>query len=250
MSAREGERKESLSNHVIVQAAENPEWLKEARHGEHTPESVEYGITSFTFRSRRPFHPARLYAALNRATAPRSRDATAAEVAKGDLCDPLEALESVVRAKGVAYIATAGGWNMQATLSLAGSRTYVIPGSPWWANLDEEDWPEGLSDAIMPLWDETHGDRQSEVVVIGRHMDHKSVEAALESCVLSANELAASPPETWETAFADPWDWAELIAKSIAEHEDNEGHGHGHEHSHDHGHAHACATACEHEHGN
>ena len=43
----------------LSQAERHPEWLKEARVGEHTPESVEYGISSITFRSRRPFHSGR-----------------------------------------------------------------------------------------------------------------------------------------------------------------------------------------------
>jgi hypothetical protein len=236
-----------------MQAEENPGWLKEARHGEHTPESVEYAISSFTFRARRPFDPSKLHAALNRATASLNRGAgfgsglSAAAVERGmvgGLADPLEALESIVRVKGIAYVATAGGWNMQATLSLAGSCTYVIPGSPWWAKLDRDEWPEGLSDAITPLWDETHGDRQTEVVVIGRHMDHERVEAVLRSCVLTDDELAASPPETWETAFGDPWGWNELIAKQADEDGHFDDHGHGHAHSHDHSHSHACDNDC------
>ena len=44
----------------VKKAEEHPEWLKEARVGEHVPESIEYGISSFTHRSRRPFHPERL----------------------------------------------------------------------------------------------------------------------------------------------------------------------------------------------
>lgn len=39
-----------------LQAEQHPGWLKEAREGEHTPETVEYGISSITFRSRRPFN--------------------------------------------------------------------------------------------------------------------------------------------------------------------------------------------------
>jgi G3E family GTPase len=43
----------------VAQAEQHPEWLKEARVGEHTPESDEYGISSMTFRSRLPFNASR-----------------------------------------------------------------------------------------------------------------------------------------------------------------------------------------------
>jgi G3E family GTPase len=46
-----------------VTAATSPGWAEELA-GSHTPETEEYGIRSVTYRADRPFHPARLAAAL------------------------------------------------------------------------------------------------------------------------------------------------------------------------------------------
>ena len=193
----------------LRKAEEHPEWLQEARENQHTPETVEFGISSFIFRSRRPFHPARLHAAL----CARAR---------------VGALAQLLRLKGILWLATKH--HSQAHAALAGTQFTLSPGPPWWAALPREEWPEGLADDIRPLWHEQHGDRQSELVCIGQELRHAEASAALEACLLTEAEMAGGA-EAW-AAFADPF--AEAWERELAE-ADAQSHGH-HDHDHDHAH--------------
>eukprot|EP00900_Chrysochromulina_parva_P000575 jgi/Chrpa1/10518/Chrysochromulina_OHIO_Genome00020607-RA len=192
-------------------AETHPNWLAEAREHEHLPETVEYGISSFIYRAKRPFHPQRLHGAF--CSRPRPG-----------------ALANLLRLKGIAWIATRH--SQQAHAALAGTQFSLDPGPPWWDAIPRELWPETLEEDIKPLWHEEHGDRQTELVVIGRHLDHRAAEAAIHACLLTDAEMVGGV-EGWLTLadpFAEKWDRdLEMASPGGAE---------GHDHDHDHGHTH------------
>jgi G3E family GTPase len=174
-----------------------PEWLAEAREHEHTPETLEYGISSFVFRAKRPFHPERLHAAL------------------GDRPRP-GALGQLLRLKGFVWLATQP--SQQGHAALAGTQFTMAPGPRWMAAMAREQWPEGMAEAIQAeqtkrvadglaeselLWDAEYGDRRSEMVCIGRDLDIAEARAQLETCLLTAEEMA-SGPRSW-IALSDPF---------------------------------------------
>ena len=163
--------------------------------GEHTPETVEYGITSFVYRARLPFHPVRLQAALG--------------------CRPRTgALASLLRLKGFAWLATQPTHQMHA--ALAGTTFTMNPGPPWMAALldgiSRAQWPEDLQEQMAAdlfssdgtqTWDAQHGDRRTELVCIGRELDHKAATEQLEACLLTTDEMAVGK-RRW-LALTDPY---------------------------------------------
>jgi G3E family GTPase len=156
-------------------AAMHPGWLKELR-GEHTPETEEYGISSFVYKVSRPFHPERFFKFIQS-----------------------EAWESVIRSKGYMWVATrpdrAGMW------SQAGGSCRLEPAGVWWANTANP--PEEVTS--RDDWDPVWGDRRQEIVFIGIRMDEEKILNNLDSCLLTDEELAIN---NWETAFKDPFpDW-------------------------------------------
>ena len=197
----------------LRQAEAHPQWLKEAREHEHTPETVEYGISSFIYKAARPFHPERLHAALGSKPRPESlTDAQfALHAALGNQTRP-ESLKGLLRLKGFAWLATRN--QMQVNLALAGTQFRVSPGTPWWAFLGKERWPsEGLDESIKEIWDETHGDRRTSLVCIGQELDHKAASATLDTCLLTEEEMGLGE-EGW-LALPDPLTGVQVQAEAV-----------------------------------
>jgi G3E family GTPase len=160
----------------LERAEQAPGWIQELNGG-HTPETEEYGISSFVYRRRRPFHPERLAELFG------------------------ESFDGVLRAKGVIWLATRN--DVAGTLSIAGDSLILEPAGAWFATLDPAELandPETFEWAAR-AWDPEHGDRRQELVFIGVEMDRDAIEAALDARLLSDAEMAR--PETW-AALEDP----------------------------------------------
>lgn len=161
-------------------AQQAPGWLKEMR-GEHTAETETYGISSFVYRARKPFHPKRFYDFLHRPW-PAGR---------------------LLRSKGYFWLASrpqyAGSWSQA-----GGMARYGYAGM-FWAATNKEQWP---SDAeaqaeINAMWQEPHGDRRQELVFIGQNLDRQTVFEQLDACLVDEHEFATA------RALPDPFPpWA------------------------------------------
>jgi G3E family GTPase len=143
-------------------------WQKELEAGTHTPETEEYGISSFVFRSQRPFHPLRLWKYLNE-----------------------EYPSGIIRAKGLFWLASRP--NDALNFSQAGGSSRLERAGVWWASmpfneriryqsfLDNQSYIEGK-------WSKTWGDRLNELVFIGQDLDKDTIIADLRKCLLRNDE--------------------------------------------------------------
>ncbi|MBY5442496.1 GTP-binding protein [Rhizobium leguminosarum] len=163
----------------IDRAETHPLWYKEL-HGfkDHMPETEEYGIRSFVYREKRPFHPAKLQAFLD------------------------TAWPGVVRAKGFFWLATRP--HHVGEISQAGAIVRTGKMGLWWASVPSEQWPEGptFMNAIGPYLDPVWGDRRQEIVFIGADpMDEAWIRKELDACLIRTDAFV---PERWRD-LPDPF---------------------------------------------
>jgi G3E family GTPase len=143
-------------------------WIRELEN-EHVPETEEYGIGSFVFRNKRPFHPKRFLDYVNNHFPP-----------------------NIIRSKGLFWLSSRPD---QALIwSTAGGSTKVDPAGVWWASMP---FSERINYAsfvnnqklIESEWATPFGDRKIELVFIGQHLDIPSITKQLEECLLSDREV-------------------------------------------------------------
>jgi G3E family GTPase len=145
-------------------AQEHPLWHKELfGFRDHVPETEEYGIRSFVYRAKRPFHPEKFHALLDRG------------------------FPKVIRAKGHFWIATRPRWIGE--MSLAGKILRTEGLGSWWAAVPKERWPTSpeFKSIISRHWTPTWGDRRQEIVFIGGpEMDEMAIRASLDECLVGS----------------------------------------------------------------
>ncbi len=143
-------------------------WIKELEN-EHVPETEEYGINSFVFRSKKPFHPERFLNYLNQGFP-----------------------QNIIRSKGLFWLASRS--NQALLWSSAGGSCKADIAGVWWASMtfgERIDNPSFIDnkEQIESNWDALFGDRKTELVFIGQHLNKEKMLTELESCLLEEFEV-------------------------------------------------------------
>lgn len=143
-------------------------WQKELEAETHTPETEEYGISSFVFRNPRPFHPARFWQYLNEAYP-----------------------SNIIRAKGLFWIASRQSDALN--FSQAGGSSRMDKAGVWWSSMPYSQrisHPLFVShqQEIEARWSKQWGDRINELVFIGQNMNQQSIIQELTQCLINSEE--------------------------------------------------------------
>jgi len=143
-------------------------WIKELEN-EHVAETEEYGISSFVFKTKKPFHPDRFLNYLNQGFP-----------------------QNIIRSKGLFWLASR---SRQALIwSSAGGSCKADSAGDWWASMsfseriDHPSFAENKEN-IESDWDIDFGDRKIELVFIGQHLEKEEMIAELNKCLLTDFEV-------------------------------------------------------------
>lgn len=163
-------------------AEQSAGWLEELNKENHTPETEEYGISSFVFRSKRPFDPDRFW-----------------EYLQNDFHG------TILRSKGMFWLASRP--DQALVWSQAGGSLRADSAGVWWSSMNYErrlQFGSFIANQaeIESDWDQKFGDRKNEIVFIGQNMDKEKINNELEACLASDKELIT---KNWRNGYNDAW---------------------------------------------
>jgi len=213
--AKNGQVVDSGLSQILLGVVKNDKSL--TRH------EARFGITSFVYRARRPFHPIRLHDDfLNNFFIFQNRDQEDNSAESDQALDDLEKQQmdaatkqnkrsermgGLMRSKGHIWMATsyyfAGVWQQ------AGNVIRIKPARPWLVEIRHmwEGRPDLEAQCLKEILQKNgeewpHGDRCQELVFIGKDLNHEQIQFLLDQCLLDDEEMEWGP-KMWQQYFWD-----------------------------------------------
>ncbi len=164
------------------EAEQSAGWIEELNKEQHTPETDEYGISSFVYRSRKPFDPIRFWDYVQ-----------------------FKFPATIIRSKGLFWLVSRPDQAM--IWGQAGGSLRTDSAGVWWSSMSFEkrsrfsNFLENKKE-IEKHWDSTFGDRKNEIVFIGQNMNEIEIRNALDGCLSTSKEMDSIK---WQEGYNDNW---------------------------------------------
>ena len=164
------------------EAEQSAGWMEELSKEEHTPETEEYGIGSFVYRTKIPFDPIRFWNFVQN-----------------------QFPNNIIRSKGLFWLASRP--EQALVWGQAGGSLKADSAGVWWSSMPFEKRIMQYAfvenqEQIESGWDDTFGDRKNEIVFIGHHLDEKLIRSLLDNCLSTNHEIDTGK---WESGYEDNW---------------------------------------------
>ena len=163
-------------------AEQSAGWIEELNKKEHMPETDEYGISSFVYKTKKPFDPFRFWKFVQQGFP-----------------------TSVIRSKGLFWLASRP--NQALIWGQAGGSLKADSAGVWWCSMPIKSRIKQIpflesQQQIENDWDINFGDRKNEIVFIGQNMNETLIRSLLDRCLSTDKELEK---QQWEKGYSDDW---------------------------------------------
>lgn len=164
------------------EAEQSAGWIEELKKDEHTPETEEYGISSFVYRSKEPFHPEKFWKYVQQ-----------------------KFPNTIIRSKGLFWLSSRP--NQALVWGQAGGSLRADSAGVWWSSMPYERRTQFVSylenrEEIEGNWHSEFGDRKNEIVFIGQEMNEQQIKSDLDGCLVNEEDLV---DVDWKRGYGDEW---------------------------------------------